>query len=626
MGRAAISREEWLAAAAAGLWSAGFLLALSPRHAALGAGWFGATLFAQRVPLLAAALSAVMLAAAVLGGLPPENPAPMAPCMIAAYSCARFVRNASGLLALPLLLTGMALPAGGQEPLDMVFMLVVSGTAYCFGLMVRRRSESATHAAREAAILAARDPQLLAGAQADAEGVRVSAEAMEVVGRSVVAMQTAAHAAAGTLLESDIDRVLLAGKGAIARLQGMLLVLRRGPTAPADMSRQTVLGLPPAARWRAGAKWLVPLLSTGALFVLDAWMAPWLLGPGTALAAAAVIAALLLRGRVLPWSCAVVACVLPACVVAGAAVPQGLFTATAYVILAWRAAVDGRRASLFAFVGMAAVVLVVLWLEDPENVAINAGIMALAAYAGHAWTTHGRAEKDALSLAEERQVRFTAAFDAALAAGRLDTARAVHDIASHAVGAMVMQANAALALRAADPRAARAALAAVADIGRDALAGLATMRAPAAEPDADGAGGLASLTDGMRAAGLDIRLNLVSPVAPQQAGLAYRVVREALFNVARHAPGSTATINVMSLASGCAVEVVNGAAKGLAGVPGTGFGLQGLAELMARHGGTLHAGPVDGGAFRVLAQLPPAVRADASPVDGQDRDHIREEA
>ncbi|WP_410648814.1 sensor histidine kinase [Amycolatopsis sp. cmx-4-54] len=102
------------------------------------------------------------------------------------------------------------------------------------------------------------------------------------------------------------------------------------------------------------------------------------------------------------------------------------------------------------------------------------------------------------------------------------------------------------------------------------------------------------------------------------ARTAYRVVQEALTNVRKHAPGSTATVELRYHADGLDVAVENtraGAAPdpALAG-SGSGVGLAGLRQRVALIGGRLDAGPATGGGYRVDAILPayvPTTEGDA---------------
>ena len=85
--------------------------------------------------------------------------------------------------------------------------------------------------------------------------------------------------------------------------------------------------------------------------------------------------------------------------------------------------------------------------------------------------------------------------------------------------------------------------------------------------------------------------------------LAVRVVREALTNAGRYAPGSTVRVEV---AAGNVLRLAvldDGPETPPVGGLGTGTGLTSLSEAVARRGGTMSWGP-SGGGFHVTATLP----------------------
>lgn len=91
--------------------------------------------------------------------------------------------------------------------------------------------------------------------------------------------------------------------------------------------------------------------------------------------------------------------------------------------------------------------------------------------------------------------------------------------------------------------------------------------------------------------------------AEAQSALGW-VVREATTNVLRHGDARSCVIRLTAGPSGALTLVVenDGAPKTPAGPPGS--GLAGLRERLAVLDGTLEAGPVDGGRFRLRAQIP----------------------
>lgn len=108
-----------------------------------------------------------------------------------------------------------------------------------------------------------------------------------------------------------------------------------------------------------------------------------------------------------------------------------------------------------------------------------------------------------------------------------------------------------------------------------------------------------------RRVGVDLDVQAVPVDATgRAAALAFRVVREAVVNVARHAPGALARVRVRQDAAALDVEVVDdGAATGSLDL-GAGRGLTGLRDAVRAAGGRLEWGPAPGGGFRVTARIP----------------------
>ncbi|MEV4013271.1 ATP-binding protein [Nonomuraea angiospora] len=96
-------------------------------------------------------------------------------------------------------------------------------------------------------------------------------------------------------------------------------------------------------------------------------------------------------------------------------------------------------------------------------------------------------------------------------------------------------------------------------------------------------------------------------VPPQVADLAYRVVREALTNATRHAAGAS-RVRIDALPGELAVTVTDSGGTPAAAGLGTGNGLAGLRAAVRSAGGSLRAGPKDGG-WEVRAVIPVAPEA-----------------
>ncbi|MZE51328.1 sensor histidine kinase [Streptomyces sp. SID5770] len=126
---------------------------------------------------------------------------------------------------------------------------------------------------------------------------------------------------------------------------------------------------------------------------------------------------------------------------------------------------------------------------------------------------------------------------------------------------------------------------------------------------ARGIAGIEGLVAAARAAGTEVGLRRAGeerPLAPAADHAAYRIVQEALTNAYKYAPGAPIGVELRYEPDAFVVEVVNEApADGPAeDMVSGGQGLTGLAERARLVGGMCHAGPADGGGFRVAGMLP----------------------
>ena len=201
--------------------------------------------------------------------------------------------------------------------------------------------------------------------------------------------------------------------------------------------------------------------------------------------------------------------------------------------------------------------------------------------------------------------------EATRAAERTRIARELHDVVTHHVTAMVVQAEAARYLTAA-PERLDATLTAVTDTGRRAIADL---RHLLDLLNPDHAGELRVLVEQTRRAGQPVEFTEegVRPAATGSAeAAAYRVVQEALTNALKYAHGSRTEVRVHHGVREITVEVStdgSGSATAkttakTAAVGGSGRGLAGLRERVGDLGGEFSAGGREGGGFVVRAQIP----------------------
>ncbi|MEU8819742.1 histidine kinase [Actinoplanes sp. NPDC048796] len=198
---------------------------------------------------------------------------------------------------------------------------------------------------------------------------------------------------------------------------------------------------------------------------------------------------------------------------------------------------------------------------------------------------------------------------------RARIARELHDIVTHNVSMMVIQAGAARKVLDNAPEAARDALLAVEEGGRAALGELrGVMGLLSAADDEDdltpqpGLAQLPPLIDRVRDAGVDVTVTTSGEKYPLPAGLelaAYRVVQEALTNTVKHAAGASATVDVAYAPDGLRITVTDtGGRPTPESARSTGRGLAGLRERLAVYGGTLQAAARLTGGYRVQARLP----------------------
>jgi signal transduction histidine kinase len=219
---------------------------------------------------------------------------------------------------------------------------------------------------------------------------------------------------------------------------------------------------------------------------------------------------------------------------------------------------------------------------------------------------------------------------------RMRIARELHDVVSHTIGVISVQAGVAAHLLHRRPDKAADSLAAIRQASDEALGELHAMlgvlrggegRGGAAPlSPAPGLDELDALVAQAAGAGVEVRVSLEGrprrlPAAVDLA--AYRVVQESLTNVVRHAAASRAEVTVTHDDDRVVVEVVDdgdGDGNGVESASGRqltdsdrqdrrsggGQGILGMRERARALGGSLEAGPRPGGGFRVRASLPVA--------------------
>ncbi|GAB2975222.1 sensor histidine kinase [Saccharothrix stipae] len=197
-------------------------------------------------------------------------------------------------------------------------------------------------------------------------------------------------------------------------------------------------------------------------------------------------------------------------------------------------------------------------------------------------------------------------------AERTRIARELHDVVTHHVTAMVVQAEAARYLGGSPERLDQA-LAAITDTGRRSIADLRHLLDLLnpdhdADPRTPSVGELSALVAQTRQAGQPVEFTEEGvPPAGSAKVVAYRVVQEALTNALKHAHGRRTTVRVRHSGNEIVVEVgTEGGGPSAASPGGGGRGLAGLRDRVGALGGEFSAGRRNGG-FVVRARIPAGI-------------------
>jgi signal transduction histidine kinase len=261
-----------------------------------------------------------------------------------------------------------------------------------------------------------------------------------------------------------------------------------------------------------------------------------------------------------------------------------------------------RRAGYIAAVAMVVLLGGLRYAVDPgfgvDDLAL-VGLSAVAVLAADAM--RGRGERVASRL--ERR----------LAEDRLQIARDLHDSVAHSMATINVQAGVAAHVIDRHPEQAAAALEAIRVASRDVLDELAAMlsvlrdETPAARHPTPDLTSLEELVESSGRAGLHVDLQVtgdLDAVPPAVSTAAYRIVQEALTNVARHASTDEAVVTVARRPDGQLDAEVIDQGRGVAAASNGGRGLQGIRERATTTGGRSTIGPRPGGGFVVSVSWP----------------------
>ena len=221
--------------------------------------------------------------------------------------------------------------------------------------------------------------------------------------------------------------------------------------------------------------------------------------------------------------------------------------------------------------------------------------------------------------------------EVALIQERRRLAGELHDVAAHHLAGIVVQAAALERLIDRDPQTARDAAQQLRRQAKETLSGLRSVVGllrsdKEAEESSPGLHDLPELINSTWALGVDIELLdggilsggddeadvgdalILSPLADSAV---FRVAQQAISNALQHAPGAPITVEVKRLETALELTVLNGPAHRPSTDPGGGgTGLTVMRERTDAVGGSLQAGPVEGGGWRVRLVLPLAREED----------------
>jgi signal transduction histidine kinase len=202
---------------------------------------------------------------------------------------------------------------------------------------------------------------------------------------------------------------------------------------------------------------------------------------------------------------------------------------------------------------------------------------------------------------------------AALAEERARIARDLHDVIAHSVTVMLVHAGAAQQVLQQDPVGADESLTIVQEAGRQALTEMGTLLGMAHEngtedglspqPGVDQLGALVCQCSG---AGVDATLDVVGDPRPLPPGIQvslYRIVQESLTNTRKHSSARQARVRLTYATDRVTVEVSDDGSATGDGLGGQ-RGIVGMRERVAIYGGSLEAGPIATGGYRVHATIP----------------------
>jgi signal transduction histidine kinase len=218
-------------------------------------------------------------------------------------------------------------------------------------------------------------------------------------------------------------------------------------------------------------------------------------------------------------------------------------------------------------------------------------------------------------VAESERNRAELAVSAAAGEERRRITRDTHDIVGHALNVMLLQAGAARRMLATDPEVSEELLVSMESIGREAFQDLDVALSLGESPDTTlnrGLDDVPKLVEEMRQSGLDVTMSVAGdPDSCRLSKLvdwsAYRIVEEAMTNIAKHAPGSRSEVSILYQPESVLLAVLDdGPSSRPPNGQHVGRGLVGIRERASAVGARIEVGPRSPRGFAVRVWLPAA--------------------
>ena len=285
------------------------------------------------------------------------------------------------------------------------------------------------------------------------------------------------------------------------------------------------------------------------------------------------------------------------------------------------------------------------WELAMTRVLVNLAACLLPMLGGAALASSRRYEHSRQELLRREHGR---QLEVALIQERRRLAGELHDVAAHHLAGIVVQAAALERLIDRDPQTARDAAQQLRRQAKETLSGLRSVVGllrsdEEVEESTPGLRDLPELVASTRALGVDVELldggllgdepgdgtthttsggvpsgdaAACMPVLSQRTDTAvFRVAQQSISNALQHAPGAPITVELRRTEDSLELTVLNGPAHRPSTDPGGGgTGLTVMRERTDAVGGSLHAGPVEGGGWRVRLVLPLAQGAQEEDV------------